>query len=118
MNQIKLGLLVNPMAGIGGAVGLKGSDGESIVDQALQRGAVPRALQRVGIFLRELQPYQAQIQWFCWGGAMGEDSLQEAGFNMQVCGECAATTGAVDTRQAARALQQQGVDRSDCFCRW
>lgn len=110
MNQIKLGLLVNPMAGIGGAVGLKGSDGESIVDQALQRGAVPRALQRVGIFLRELQPYQAQIQWFCWGGAMGEDSLQEAGFSMQVCGECAATTGAVDTRQAARALQQQGVD--------
>jgi len=110
MNQIKLGLVVNPMAGIGGAVGLKGSDGESIVGEALQRGAIPRALQRVGLFLQELKPYESQIQWFCWGGAMGEDSLQEAGFELQVCGQCAATTGAVDTKTAARTLQQQGVD--------
>ena len=54
MNHIKLGLIVNPMAGIGGAVGLKGSDGDAIVDEALNRGAIPRALQRVAIFLNEL----------------------------------------------------------------
>lgn len=110
MNQIKLGLIVNPMAGIGGAVGLKGSDGEAIVDEALHRGAIPRALQRVGIFLQELQPLAPQIRWFCWGGPMGEDSLQEAGFAHVVCGRCGDVTGANDTREAAKTLQQQGVD--------
>jgi len=109
-NRIRLGLLVNPMAGIGGAVGLKGSDGDSIVDEALQRGAIPRALQRVGIFLQALQPWSDCISWSCWGGAMGEDSLQEMGFAHQVCGQPGATTAAMDTREAARALQQQGVD--------
>ena len=110
MNHIKLGLIVNPMAGIGGAVGLKGSDGEAIVDEALSRGAIPRALQRVGIFLEELKSFSDQITWFCWGGPMGEDSLQEAGFAANVCGQSPETTGPMDTCEAARALQQQGVD--------
>ncbi|MEE2731687.1 MAG: ATP-NAD kinase family protein [Pseudomonadota bacterium] len=110
MNQIKLGLIVNPMAGIGGAVGLKGSDGDAIVDEALNRGAIPRALQRVAIFLNELTAYEAQIHWYCWSGPMGEDSLQEAGFAAQVCGQSPATTGPMDTCEAARALQQEGVD--------
>jgi len=110
MNRIKIGLIINPMAGIGGAVGLKGSDGEAIVDEALHRGAIPRALQRVGIFLQELKPYGQYIQWFCWGGAMGEDSLQEVGFAHAVCGQCQEVTAAADTRESARALQQRGVD--------
>ena len=110
MNHIKLGLVVNPLAGIGGAVALKGSDGEAIVDEALNRGAIPRALQRVGIFLHELRPYADHITWYCWGGAMGEDSLQEAGFTAQVCGHCPATSAAADTCEAAREFKALGVD--------
>ena len=41
-----IGLVVNPIAGIGGRVGLKGSDGAATVERALALGAVPGANRR------------------------------------------------------------------------
>ncbi|MEC7413782.1 MAG: hypothetical protein VYB97_06575, partial [Pseudomonadota bacterium] len=79
---MKIGLLVNPVAGLGGAVGLKGSDGSALQEQARLREGSGRAPSRVGVFLEHLreidekEPAGAntvapQAHWITWGGAMG-----------------------------------------------
>ena len=52
MESKKLGLIINPVAGLGGSVGLKGSDG--MVEEALARGAVPQSERRAQVALQEL----------------------------------------------------------------
>ena len=66
-----LALVINPYAGIGGAVALKGSDGAETRQQALARGAVPKANQRVAEALTLLQPYREQVRFVTASGAMG-----------------------------------------------
>lgn len=111
MNSIRIGLIVNPLAGIGGAVGLKGSDGDAIVAQALALGAEKRAAERVAITLDHLRPVQDCIQWFTWGGEMGEQCLRDAGFLPQVLGQPGdAHSTADDTVTAARTLRDAGID--------
>lgn len=111
LNRIRLGLIVNPLAGIGGAVGLKGSDGSEIVQQALALGAEKKAASRVAITLEHLQPVAAAIDWFTWGGEMGEQELRAAGFAPQVLGQPQQPLSlASDTQAAATALKKAGVD--------
>ncbi|RLP55567.1 MAG: ATP-NAD kinase [Ketobacter sp.] len=111
LSRVSIGLIVNPIAGIGGAVALKGSDGENTVQQAIERGAIPRAAQRVGLFLDALSSYSDRIDWFCWGGSMGEQSLRDHHLSCTVVGAAKGdVTHASDTIQAAQALKQAGVD--------
>ena len=48
----RIGFLINPVAGMGGSVGLKGTDGNS--DEARRRGALPQAQDRAAITLNHL----------------------------------------------------------------
>ena len=75
----RIGFLINPIAGMGGRVGLKGTDG--VVDQALSLGAEPsaepkaaRALSRMKAIL-EAEPGFG-IHWLTCAGAMGRDCLE------------------------------------------
>lgn len=108
--RLRIGLLINPWAGVGGPAGLRGSDGDVIRDQAIARGSEPQAGLRVARCLGVLKSLSGQIDWLTWGGDMGAAPLRAAGFAMQVCGEPAArpSTGA-DTVAAARALADAGV---------
>ena len=69
-----IGLVVNPVAGLGGSVGLKGTDG--LVEQARALGAIPHAHERAALALRQLPP---DLPIACAGGDMGETSMLLAG---------------------------------------
>ena len=70
----KIGFLINPVAGMGGAVGLKGTDGKR--EEATVRGAVPQAINRAKITLNALKNNK-NLMFLAPSGEMGEDALKE-----------------------------------------
>lgn len=108
---LRLGLLINPLAGIGGPLALKGSDGEAIVEQALSLGAQCLSNQRAQLTLSALAPFKDKIEWYCAPGIMGEDSLLECGFKPNVIGKLTREkTTAEDTQYFAQALVKANLD--------
>ena len=106
----KVGLIVNPMAGIGGSVGLKGSDGEEIQRKALELGAVPHAVDRAAQALEHLKTVR-DLEIVTYPMEMGEDAARKAGFSPTVIGSIKHRhTTADDTRRAAREMKDLGVD--------
>ena len=106
-----IGLVVNPVAGMGGRVGLKGSDGAEIQAQARALGAKPeapgRAIQALEVLARE----KAGVKLVTWPGEMGEDEARAAGFAPEVLGALESDiTSPDDTEAAARAMVERGVD--------
>lgn len=108
--MLKLGFIINPLAGIGGRVGLKGSDGADIVSRAFARGASPQAINRARQTLEVLLPYLEQLEFYTASADMGESLLEELGFNYQLVHQVQGDTQADDTIQAAKKMQQRGVD--------
>ena len=108
----KIGLIVNPMAGIGGRVGLKGSDGEDIVQQALAMGASPEAPMRAIDALRRFSHHNNKCAIYTFSGQMGEDEAISAGFDPVVIGapDSQYCTTAEDTEKAASSMLSLGVD--------
>lgn len=107
----KLGLIVNPVAGMGGRVGLKGSDGIEILEKARQMGAQPESPRRAVEALKAITSAVKDIEILTYSHEMGEDEAREAGLNPKVIGtiESGATTPE-DTIRAARDMKEQKVD--------
>jgi predicted polyphosphate/ATP-dependent NAD kinase len=105
-----LGLIVNPVAGMGGAVGLKGTDGAKILKQAISLGARPTAPTRAMSFLSELKFVKDRIQLFVGAGNMGEEEALNWGFACTVLGERKKETTAEDTRETARKIADAKAD--------
>jgi len=110
VGQKRLGLIVNPVAGIGGRVGLKGSDGTEIQQKARELGAVPEALNRAIQALERIKPVD-DLQIITYPGEMGEDAARASGFVPTVIGSIRrGETTAEDTRNAAQDMQRLEVD--------
>ena len=104
---VRIGLLVNPIAGLGGRVGLKGTDGAEVVARALALGAVPAAGIRAARALARLQAEapEGSVALVVAPGAMGEEPARVAGLEpATVIGEVGEATTAEDTRRIARAM--------------
>ena len=107
----KLGLIVNPVAGIGGRVGLKGSDGSEIQKKALELGAVPESLNRAALALERIKPIKHDLEIITYPGEMGEDAARACGFEPTVIGSIKpGETTAEDTGYAAREMLRLDVD--------
>jgi predicted polyphosphate/ATP-dependent NAD kinase len=111
VNPKKLGLIVNPIAGMGGRVGLKGSDGEEILRQARQLGATPTAPGRALKTLLALASLSDPIEVITYPAEMGAMEARQAGFEPRVIGQIRPDrTTAEDTRRAAAEMAVLGVD--------
>lgn len=126
---LRIGLVINPVAGLGGATALAGSDGAATQERARALGGAARGLARaqrlLGACAAGLEAAGlplAQLQWFTWHGSMGSDAFNEQNaaqdassgdqpFSATIVGAPAGTeTRAADTRSAASALRATGVD--------
>jgi predicted polyphosphate/ATP-dependent NAD kinase len=107
----KLGLIINPIAGMGGKVGLKGTDGQSILKEAIRLGAVPQAPARAEEALKRLAAIKNDIEMITYPAEMGESCAKRCGFDPRVIGTIiAGNTSASDTRRAAREFSALNID--------
>ena len=109
MTNEKLGLIVNPIAGLGGRVGLKGSDGADIQKKALELGAVPQSLNRAIQALERIRSLDG-LEIITYPSEMGADAVRACGLEPTVIGaiQPGATTSK-DTQNAAHEMRQSGV---------
>jgi predicted polyphosphate/ATP-dependent NAD kinase len=104
----RIGFLINPIAGMGGAVGLKGTDG--LTEEAAARGAKPQAAERARVCLCLLSSQAEGLLFLAASGEMGERALSECGLYCRIVYEPPLASGREDTRAACRAFLEKGVD--------
>ena len=102
--MFSLGFIINPFAGIGGKVGLKGSDGEAIRTEAFARGATPQAIERARIALEAILDYKDKLNILTASGDMGENLLKDMGFSYQVVHQSQEPSVFQDTIDAAQIM--------------
>lgn len=104
-----IGLIINPIAGMGGRVGLKGTDGIEILNRAIQLGASEEAPNIACAALRKLAPIKEELHILTASGDMGENQCSALGFQFEVVYETQRSTS-TDTVKAARIMAERGAE--------
>ncbi len=104
---MKIGFIINPVAGMGGRVGLKGTDDLSGLAEAL--GGEPVSLIRAQQALRSIEE-ESDIFFLTCSGKMGESELKKTQFKFEVIYDTPEKTSAEDTKKAALAMLGSGCD--------
>ncbi|MCL1147700.1 ATP-NAD kinase family protein [Shewanella marinintestina] len=108
MSKFRLGLIINPLAGLGGSVALKGSDG--VVSEAIAKGAEPKSHLRMQQALAVIAPYKSRIEIITASGDMGEILAKSMGFTTRVVYQAPETTAAQDTEKVVSELLNETLD--------
>lgn len=108
----KIGFLINPIAGMGGRVGLKGTD--NVLAQAQQLGATPIASEKAGEMLREFlaKQHPRDVHWYTCAADMGNTVLKNSGIKAKTIVYSPQTiiTSAEDTKKACHRFLENHVD--------
>lgn len=115
LRMSRVGFLSNPIAGMGGRVGLKGTDG--VVREAIELGARPTANEKARETLEHIRQLllgssdDIQIHWVTCSGTMGVEALTDSGFtNLEVVYQTTQLTTDEDTKAAVGAFLNAGVE--------
>lgn len=103
-----IGLIVNPIAGMGGSVGLKGTDGD-ILQKALKLGAKPISPLRIIEVLTHIK-HKEMILMLVAPGNMGADLIKGMGIEFEIIGKIGEITSAEDTKRIAKQMLKKGID--------
>jgi len=104
----KIGLIVNPIAGMGGSVGLKGTDGK-IYKKALEMGAEPITPRRTTEFLSMLENLN-RIKFLVAPDQMGANLMESLKIEYSILGEIKQETTSKDTKKIANLMLKENID--------
>lgn len=111
MTEYRVGLIVNPIAGMGGRVGLKGTDSAEVKERARELGAEQRSGDRARVALEAVVGCSAAFELLTAPEPMGEAAARSCGFSPTVIGSIdGPETSAADTRRIAEQLRDHGID--------
>jgi predicted polyphosphate/ATP-dependent NAD kinase len=113
VTRLRVGLLINPYAGVGGPMALKGSDG--MIAQALAAGIRPLASLRAKNAILAMESLWPRIDWVTGAGALGADVLHELGLSASVVyeaqkGDSDLSSCAADSVVLASRLTESDLD--------
>ncbi|MHA1212868.1 MAG: ATP-NAD kinase family protein [Candidatus Heimdallarchaeota archaeon] len=111
LDSLLVGLIINPIAGVGGRIGLKGSDDEKQIWQKLDSGEGKKiSNDRAKRFLKIITDLRDKVKFLCYPDEMGENALREFNFSFDVVGNIANSRPTrEDTKKAAKNFQNMGV---------
>ena len=105
--MLEVGLIVNPISGMGGSVGLKGTDGNTY-KKAIELGAKQVTPQRVKATLSLIK--RNDIYLLVAPGKMGEDYIKKFNFKYKVVGKIGEKTSAEDTKRIAKEMIKRVIN--------
>ena len=105
-----IGLIINSIAGMGGRVGLKGTDGKIILDKAIQLGAIKQAPNIAIKALQRLLPMKDELLILTSSFDMGVNQCKQLGFNYEDVYESKNSTSSYDTIITAKIMAERNID--------
>ncbi|MGC8644656.1 MAG: ATP-NAD kinase family protein [Thermoplasmata archaeon] len=106
----RLGLIVNPVAGMGGPIGLKGTDGPDVLESAMKMGAKQSSPEKALRALNRLREIAGEMEIVTCSSDMGQKISAEAGLNYKVLCTVPDVTSRSDTIRCAKNMREAGVD--------
>lgn len=110
--KTRIGLIVNPIAGMGGRVGLKGTDGQEVYRQAIEKGAKPEAATKAARALEPLLDIESDFEIITCNDDMGEDTLKLCGLKASKIIDVVDCdmSEPIDTMKAVIEMNRIGID--------
>lgn len=107
----KIGLIVNPIAGMGGKIGLKGTDGISILNKAIKLGASREAPTKAIMALEKLLPIKEDLVVVTCSHDMGQNEAEKLGFQTKIIYRAKDIhTNKEDTIKGVKNIIEEGIE--------